>query len=331
MVAILILNYNSSEDTIECLESVLKLEGAEFKVFIVDNSSEQSHLRKIMQWAEGEENNLKTSFKELVYPLVTKPISYQYFTEGEKIIEKDCKIIFIRANKNRGFAAGNNIALRHIKENIHYSNVWLLNNDTVVEKGALAELVKKSSNTNGIIGSLLFYYSNPTILQGLGGNFNKWFGTSKPIKNGAKLKDVTGQEIIDYPIGASMLVTQDFLLKIGLMDESYFLYYEEIDWVLRGQKLGFRTTFSKKSIVYHKVGTSIGSGKGLIRSEFSDYYTLKNRLKITKKFYPKFLFTTYIGFLMVIFNRLRRRQFIYAINAIRIMLNLPVSKFKKPQ
>lgn len=328
LTAIVLLNFNAWEDTIECLESVFKLEGVVYTVFVVDNSINTESIDKIRSWAEGKEDVRSSKMKDLVFPLQKKPIPYRFFNESDRIEGIDTPLVIIRANENRGFAAGNNIALRHIISSDIYKFAWLLNNDTIVKKNTLRELLYITTPKIGIVGSSLVYYDKPKILQGIGGRLNKWFGTSLPIMNGQKIDCLNGNEEIDYPIGASMLVTRAFLSQVGLMEESYFLYYEELDWVIRGRRKGFVARYSKDSIVYHKVGTSIGTGKALERSEFSDYYTLKNRLKFTKRYYPLYLPTTYMGFLIVIVNRLRRGQVEYAKNAIRIMLNRPINKFK---
>lgn len=330
-IAIVLLNYNSWADTIECLESVLKLDYKNFKIYLIDNSNDDSSWDNIILWAKGDLLVKESKYPELVFPLVKKPINYNSFEEEDAIEVDEFELILIKAKKNNGFASGNNIALKDIVKRGIFEYVWVLNNDTVVPKNSLQVLVSYVTNNEskvGIAGSVLAYYSTPKILQGIGGKYNKWFGTSKPIKNGDNISSLNNNYKIDYPIGAAMFVSNQFIKDVGLMNEEYFLYYEELDWVVRGKKLGFNIGYCKDSLVYHKVGASIGTGKALVRSEFSDYYTLKNRLKFVKKYYPWYLPTTYLGFLIVIFNRLRRNQINYAKNAIKIMLNLDIEKFR---
>lgn len=329
LTAIVLLNYNSWEDTIECLESIYNLKDVKFEVFVVDNSLGEKNFNNIISWAKGDLLVKNTNFPELINSTLKKPIRFHVSKQEDSIPIRSKDLYLIKANSNKGFAAGNNIAIKHIKKNNEYDYIWLLNNDTVVREDTLKRLIETSRHkTFDIIGSLMIYYSNPNVLQGIGGTINKWFGTAKPIKNGLNIKEITGDEKIDYPIGASMMVTKNFLNCVGELSENYFLYYEEADWVLRGKKYGFKTGFSKHSIVYHKVGGSIGSGKALQRSEIADYYCLKNRIKFVRKFYPQFLLITYLGFMVVIFNRLRRKQFKYANNAIKVFFNIPVRKFE---
>ena len=88
---------------------------------------------------------------------------------------------------------------------------------------------------------------------------------------------------LSYVNGASMFVSRSFLERIGLMQEDYFLYWEEMDWAARaaGQ---FRLGYAPQSIVYHKVGASIGTSDFGDRSPLSDYYMARSRLKFCWRF-----------------------------------------------
>ena len=102
--------------------------------------------------------------------------------------EKESKLynplIFIQAGENAGFAAGNNIGIKYALAKDDFEYVWLLNNDTVIEKNSLSSLVcYASKNDLGISGSVLIYYDNPKQVQAYGGSVNKFFGTSKDILN----------------------------------------------------------------------------------------------------------------------------------------------------
>ena len=91
-----------------------------------------------------------------------------------------------------------------------------------------------------------------------------------------------------YVIGASMLVSRPFLQAVGLMQEDYFLYFEEIDWAERARRHAkpFRLGFASGSVVYHKVGASAGTHA---RSVLSVRYYTRNRLRFLKRFYPAHL------------------------------------------
>jgi len=340
-VSIILVNYMGWRDTIECLESVLKLDYPDFQVIVVDNESPNDSMSKLLDWAQGHElatcNNPHLS--HLTIPPVKKPIqhvSYDKatalkggFSNQEKLLGSP--VIFIKAGENRGFAAGCNIGTEYVmaKQDSHY--IWYLNNDTVVEKNALSEYVRKSesySNENikvGIIGAKLMYYDEPLYIQGIGGKYNKWFATSMEI--GANEKD-NGQydndlysKMISYPIGASMLANVSFIKDVGMMCEDYFLYFEELDWMQRGIINGWQIGYCFNTKIFHKQGASIGSSSNpRLRSNLSDYHALKNKIFFTKKFYKKYLLFVRFSFLIVIINRLRRGRFIQMYNALKIML-----------
>ena len=242
--------------------------------------------------------------------LTTEPINYSI----------KYPLVLIQTGENLGFAGGNNVGLRYALAKDDFEYIWLLNNDTVIEKNALSMLIQKFENYRksgeriGVVGSKLLYYSEPNIIQGVGGIYNKWFAVGKHLGVFEKDKGQYDNEDealskIDYIIGASMLISKGFLEEIGLLCEDYFLYFEEMDWVLRGKQKGYGIGYCHKSKVYHKEGESIGSSlEGKEKSEIADFYGLRNRIIFTKKFYPQYLWSVYFGFVFVIWNRIRRRQ-----------------------
>jgi hypothetical protein len=102
-------------------------------------------------------------------------------------------LIFIQAGDNRGFAAGNNIGIKYALAKDDFEYIWLLNNDTVIEKNTLSKACMRLQNADnqkskiGIVGSKLLFYDNPDIIQGIGGLYNKKLSTAKHL--GAYEKD----------------------------------------------------------------------------------------------------------------------------------------------
>jgi GT2 family glycosyltransferase len=83
-----------------------------------------------------------------------------------------------------------------------------------------------------------------------------------------------------------MLVSRQFLGKVGLLCEDYFLYFEEADWAIRS-KGQFSLGYAPQSVVYHKVGGSIGTSSNPATMSFtSDYFNIRNRLFFTRRFFP---------------------------------------------
>jgi GT2 family glycosyltransferase len=166
----------------------------------------------------------------------------------------------------------------------------------------------------GQCGSRLVQYHDPTVVETLGGErYDKWFARIRPIGGGrsaATVADSTSVEAeMSYVAGASLCVTHEFIEAIGLLDESYFLYYEELDWVARARGR-FALAYADDSVVYHKQGASTGCDwDGTRRSAAADFFVLRNRLRYTWRHAPEALPTVLLGMGVALLNRVRRRQF----------------------
>lgn len=324
---IIILNYNNWEDTIECLESVFKLKDIKYKVIVCDNNSTDNSLSYIEEWALGTMKvNCKSQNKkinDLVHPFEKKPIPYLKLSRS-KISNigsaQTEQLILIQTEQNLGYSFGNNVGIKYAIEQEDCKYIWILNNDTVVEPLSLKYLVD-TMNENpfiGICGVKTYFYYNPDKIQCKSGfYYNKWLAYPFEAKN---------IDNVSYVNGASMLVKKEFIQDVGLLCEDYFLYYEEIDWVLRG-KNKYQLGYSEKSIIYHKEGGSINKNEK--KSLLSDFYAIRNRILITKKFYKYCLPTVYLGIVMAIINRLRRKQYTRAWIFIKIMFSFGNNKYKK--
>jgi GT2 family glycosyltransferase len=324
-VCIILVNYNGWQDTIECLESLLKLNSENFKIIIVDNASVDNSIDYIQKWAYGDlDYNFKSSLisQMLAFPPSIKPIGLTVLNESEiSEINKNSieKITIIKSTKNRGFAGGNNLGTTFSLLMMKPSFIWYINNDTVVDKESLSELIKVFRNedqcgkTIGIVGSKLMYYHKPNIIQAIGASYKPWSGAVKHIGNNEidlGQYDNISNKSIDYVVGASILVSREFIANVGPMCNEFFLYFEELDWVKRGKMIGYSFSFAPKSLIYHKEGSSTGGdSRKKVISFISDYYNKRNIIKITRKYYPLFLPSIYASLIIVVFNRIRKKQF----------------------
>lgn len=289
LVYIVLVNYKGYKDTIECLESLLKLNYQNFKVIVVDNDSQNNSVEHILEWASLSSNinfDVPPVLNNYVYPLNDLVLDISVFDE-DSLIDSFIlsKFNIIKAKKNKGFAAGNNIAIRPLLSSPD-CYFWLLNNDTIVDNDSLSYLVDYASKDNkiGILGSKLLYYSAPDTIQALGGILNKWNFTSTHLFEGVKDNIAIIDISPDYIVGASMFISSLFFQSVGLMDENYFIYYEETDLAIRAKKSGWLISVCQQSKVYHKEGKSIGANTKK-KSFISIYYGIKNRFLLSKKFY----------------------------------------------
>ncbi|HEX9167895.1 MAG TPA: hypothetical protein VF886_03075 [Roseiarcus sp.] len=102
---------------------------------------------------------------------------------------------------------------------------------------------------------------------------------------------------MDSPTGPSIYVTRDCIERIGLMDESFFLYWEEVDWAMRA-KATSGLGYAYRSVVPHVMGTTTGSSGGRAkRSAFSVYLMHRNQVHFVRRHYPRwFLWTMCVAF-----------------------------------
>jgi len=200
-----------------------------------------------------------------------------------------------------GFAGGNNVAIKYAMRQ-GYAYVWLLNNDTVVEAETLTELVKTAINDPlvAMVGSKICYYTSPqTIQMAGGGRLLTLLGTSKNCGIGKEDgKEMDGKpEEPDYIGGASLLTSMEMIRQIGLMDESYFMYLEDLEWGVRARKRGFRMAYCSRSRLWHKGGASckgFHEGKFLWKQKtrptlnrfLMDWYGYRNWVYLYKKYFP---------------------------------------------
>ncbi len=146
--------------------------------------------------------------------------------------------------------------------------ILLLNNDTVVDKEFLVEMLKVSESNNeiGIIGPKIYYYDEPNRI---------WFARGKISWKFCRGQNIGYNEIdtgqydkiaeVEYVSGCAFLIKKEVIDKIGLLDSRFFLYFEEIDWTLRASKLGYQSVFVPNGKIWHKVSKSGGGIKGKSR------------------------------------------------------------------
>lgn len=317
-VYILILTWNNWRDTIECLESVFQSSYPNFQVICVDNASNDDSEQRIREWAEGN-RVVESSF--LKFDAACKPIPVVIYdrrtAEGGGVPERESgltslsrhyPLILIQSGGNEGYAGGNNVAIRYVISKGDGSYLWILNNDTVVDKDALSAMVTEFEERAeiGMAGSKLLYYDKTHVLQAAGGcMITPWIGNTQFIGNNQVDSAKWDSPLTpDYICGASILVRKEAIETIGLMEESYFLYWEDADWGVRARRKGYKLLYCPKSKVWHKEG---GTSGGI--NPLTDYYWTRNGLAFTKKFYPAFLPLVPIAYLLkYTIVRILRRQ-----------------------
>lgn len=248
IVYVLVLNWNGYPDTIRCLQSLKSLTYKNAAVVVIDNASTDRSVERI----------------KAAYSLVNI------------LVNQD----------NLGFAGGNNVGIKYaLKQGADY--IWLLNNDTEVHPEALGKMIEvaEADPTIGMVGSRIFHLEQRDKLLFAGGKINwfaGWCRHDTQHSSEEKFRDV------DFITGCSLLVRRNVVESIGLLDENFFLYFEDADWSIRARKAGFRLVVAPASIVWHK---EMGSIKG--RSPAHEYYVTRNNLLFMKKHGSPWLWLTF--------------------------------------
>lgn len=307
-VGVVIVNWRGSEDTILSLSSLYGGIFRDFDVVVVDNASNDGSVERIEQWVASKTQAVLPKVLQEHIVVVPFPVDL-----GFRVVSEDTAnagsfntngLTLIRANKNGGFASGNNIGLRFFKSSGLYSHYWLLNNDAFPDPSALKSLVERSSIHPGYgqIGSTLVFASRPRVIQALGGaTYDRATGRAYHLGAETLLDHVSSVDVahieskMSYVVGASILLTDEFLSCIGEMNESFFLYFEELDWAERG-KGRFGMGYARDSFVYHKAGGSTQTRSQ--RSVLAAYFLARNRLVVTKKYFPKHSWSVRVGLVL---------------------------------
>jgi len=260
-IAIIVLNWNNATDTLSCLDSLARLDPPEPWIIVVDNGSSDDSVARI----------------RAAYPGVT----------------------LLETGANLGYAGGNNVGIRHALTH-GAEAVCVLNNDVTVDPGFLAPLLAalQSGPDVGIVTPLVAEQSDAGRVWALGSALNRRTGEVSRLHAGESVAPWRGREpfAVEIASGAAMLAKREVFQCVGLMDESFFLYYEEVDWCLQVGQANFRILAVPSSVVWHKVSATLGTTSPLI-----DYYMLRNHLRLVSRHW-RGLQSTYLRVRIVLRN-----------------------------
>ncbi len=256
-VFVVILNWNREADTVDCLKGIKEIPLKDFMLtaVVVDNNSRKESKDTIRQYIERN---------------------------------RDLDIRLIENDENLGFAAGNNVGINYAVEN-EADYVFILNNDAVIEKKAITNLISAAeANPNaGILTPKIYfapgfefhkdrYKENEIgrVIWSAGGviDWSNVYGINRGVDevDNGQYNDMTA---VDFATGAAMFVHSDIFRQIGYFDERYFMYYEDADLSVRVKNLDKDIIFVPNAVVWHKVAQSSGIG-----SDLNDYFISRNRM-----------------------------------------------------
>ncbi len=236
-VAIIIVNWNKRDDTLKLLRSLEGIVYDNHDTVVVDNAS-----------TDGSAAAIREQFPGI-----------------ELVVNTD----------NLGGTGGFNSGMRHALTNRNYKYVWLLDNDAEVELNTLSELVDamEQDETIGIAGSRIIDSDRRDITVEAGAFLNQDSIGVKPLFR--NLRNVHNANVItevDYVAICSAIVRTSALNRVGLMDERYFFFWDDMDWGMQFKDHGFKVVSVMNSIVYHPAFTE---KRGLMADY---YYNIRNSL-----------------------------------------------------
>jgi GT2 family glycosyltransferase len=242
-VEFVVVNWNQRELTVACLASLYQQDYANFAVTLVDNGSQDDTLSVVKQ-----------TFAD---------------------------VTIIANGRNAGIAAANNVGIRHALDN-GADYVFLLNNDTIVDPSMLTKLIAVGeSNTDlGMVGPVMLYYDKPQLIW-CAGNLIDW-KTGSTMRLYAEhdaivMEGRTAYEV-DFITSCAVCIKRTVFETVGLMDERYFIYYDETDWFARASAAGWRTLVIPGARMWHKVSATMGES-----TPTTDYYMTRNKLLFLSK------------------------------------------------
>jgi GT2 family glycosyltransferase len=238
-VVVIVLNWNGREDTLGCLESLQAVDYPNWEVLVVDNGSEDGSVEAIHR----------------SYPGIT----------------------VLETGKNLGFAGGNNrgieVALTRAAEFI-----LLLNNDTTVAPDLLCAFVRAAEThpDAGVFGAKIYFFSDPQRLWYAGARWNSLSWSFDHVGQGVLDDGAEFEQVrdTDYACGCAMFFRAAAARAVGVLDERFFILWEEVDWCFRARKAGSRCLFVPEAKVWHRISTTFGGGRSIVY----EYFDLRNRL-----------------------------------------------------
>ncbi len=221
-VCVIITAWNEVEKTLACLETAVDQTYPNYTILLVDNGSQQ--------------------------PLI------------QAVVDQFPQVETLRNERNLGFAGGYNQGLLHALLD-DFDLFFLLNNDTLLAPDCLEALVAEylAAPDVGLVTAKIYYAAEPKRIWTVGNALSPWV---LDIKGGGDKQIDTGQwenpRDIDFVPFCSVLLSRTVLEDVGLLDEDFFLYYEDMDYCRRARLAGFRLRYAPRAKLWHLVSASSG-------------------------------------------------------------------------
>jgi GT2 family glycosyltransferase len=215
LLSIVILNTNRRDDTLACLESLSKSTYTNLKIIVLDNSS-----------TDGSAEAIRST-----YP--------------------DVQIVSL--TENLGYAGNNNVGIEKALEQ-GADWVLILNEDTILDQGCITELVDvgEIDPKIGIVGPMVYHYNEPGVIQSAGGMLGKYWQSQHLGQNENDAGQFQSPHAVEWISGCAILVRRAAIERAGMLDASFFIYWEETEWCIRIARSGWKIIHVPQAKIWHK-------------------------------------------------------------------------------
>jgi GT2 family glycosyltransferase len=305
-ISVIILNWNWWQDTIECLESLYRIDYPYFEVILIDNFSTNDSVEKIIDWTKwkievkGKYFNTTTCTHDIsVFTYTKQELDLWEYRDSKSTFCKNNtgkKLFLLKSDMNYWFAGWCNLWIRQVISEGESDHVFLLNNDTVMEKSYLTDLVRKMQKFNQeeigcIWGKIFNYYTD-----------DYWIRHHRDYKN---------QQVVPCLTWAWLLLSVRALKEMWLFDEYLFLYCEDYDLTYRISKKYYNYYLHTESKIYHK---SEASSSNILEKKL--ILQIRNQFILYKRHSEYFSLLSFLRTLIIFWNNNRKIHFFIACKAL---------------
>lgn len=265
-LGVAITTFGSEAIIAGCLDSLWACRDDIARVVITDNASEDGTCDAIRAWAAAHQ----AGFAEAAVGELQACESW---------------LTLLRSSVNRGFAHATNRALELLLADPRIDLFWLLNPDCRTTPDAAARYRRAGRDQDfSLMGGRTVFEEHRGLVQTDGGRVSLWTGVCEAVNWGqpAASTALPDAASLDFITGANCVASRRFIDAVGLMEEDFFLYYEEVEWALRRGHLPLRVV--PEAVVSHYGGTAIGSGSiGRRASPLANYFNYRNRIRFMRR------------------------------------------------
>ena len=249
MIAIILVNWKNYDDTKNCLKSLYLSNNTSFNIILIDNESKEKSASK-----------LKESFPH---------------------------ITILPQETNLGFTGANNLGIKYgLALGAEY--IMLLNNDTIVPKNFMSPLLTtlRSNNQIAAVQPKIMFADKPDKIWSGGGIYNSLIASTTTIGyDQLDTEKYSKPTYLDWLTGCCILIKAEIISEVGLLNNHFFAYYEDVDWSLRIRKLGYLLAYNPSVPIYHKAGASSKtknkSADGFL-SPFVHFLNIRNHIFLVR-------------------------------------------------